>query len=168
MVKDSFSNSATTAFLQYAQLGRPTGAQIKENIRQQVYAQHCHKSRLEKQAIFQKELKSHRELIRDMDAVNLMLDMLNGKTPIPKEFHLNPANSFSVDIADALENIYFKNHRYNLGAKNLTLRVRRYAIFAPCDERTVWRALKYARTLFAELRGYTTEWYDEIKISNEN
>lgn len=168
MSKEPFANYASYVFIQYARLGRPTGEDIMNRLSDQVNIKYSGKSRLERKAILGREIEANKGLIFDMEAVSLTLDMLSGKAQIPSTFKTKHVDKGAVNVVDVLEAIYFNNCRSGISAKGLTLRVRRFACQLPCDERTVWRCLSYAKRLFAENRGLSLSWHDDVKIQEEN
>lgn len=57
-----------------------------------------------------------------------------------------------ADCADAVRRVYFEGHGRRPPHSDVTYRVRRAAFESNCDERTIYRRLRYARELYLALR----------------
>jgi hypothetical protein len=83
-------------------------------------------------------------------AENKTFEMLYGYSPIDTG---GGDTRNGTDIANAVKGVYFTFGAERLTRNMIALRVRAYAMSVPVDERTVYRWLKYARELFAVIRG---------------
>ena len=143
MKKDFIRDYATGAFIRYASLGCPTREEYEEKLRRDVYNRLSLK---EPRIILMKadaEIASRKPILDDIEAVEKMFAMLeaNGKEYISK----------------AVRAVYFASAVGRPSRKEIVNRVLCYARSVPIDERSVYRWLKYARELFAMLRGLTIE-----------
>lgn len=96
------------------------------------------------------EINRRKGQLEDIDAINKMFDMLYDQSHITS---VSKGTRNGIDIASAVKAVYFAFGSEKLTRKMITLRVRAHAMSVPVDERTVYRWLKYARELFAVIRG---------------
>jgi hypothetical protein len=133
---------ATHAFVNFAALGCPTRQQHEERIRQgcyQRYAMH------EPSYIVNKanaEVLSKEPLLKDIDAVNRVLDILHRQN--------------KDHIIAALQAVYFAYPKGKPERGVIVSRVTRYAIDCPASTKAVYEWLKSARLLFAQIRELDT------------
>lgn len=143
MKKDFIRDYATGAFVRYAALGCPTRAEYEEKLRRDVYNRLSLK---EPRIILMKadaEIAARKPLLEDIEAVERMFAMLEANG---KEY-----------ISNAVRAVYFASAAERPSRKEIVSRVLCYARSVPIDERSVYRWLKYARELFAMLRGLTID-----------
>lgn len=146
---DNIRDYATAAFVKYSRLGCPTRAEREEQIRNEIHKRHAEKDPKYVVTLAEIELQRMKGHLEDIEAVNRTFEMLYGYSAD------NPGKSTQngPDIAKAVKGVYFAFGSEKLTRKMITLRVRAHAMSVPVDERTVYRWLKYARELFAVIRG---------------
>lgn len=147
---DNIRDYATSAFAKYSRFGCPTREEREQQIRNEIYKRHQNKDPKYVVTLADNEIKLKKGHLDDIEAVNKMFDMLYGQSPITSE---SKETRNGIDIANAVKAVYFAFGAEKLTRRMITLRVRAYAMSVPVDERTVYRWLKYARKLFAVLRG---------------
>ena len=143
MKKDLIRDYATGAFVRYVSLGCPTRAEYEARIRQEVYERLA--TREPKVILMRADaaVSARKPILEDLEAVERMFSMLeeNGKE----------------DISRAVRAVYMPPAAARPTRREIADRVRAFAVSVPIDERSVYRRLKYARELFAMLRGLTIE-----------
>lgn len=159
---DNIRDYATAAFVKYARLGCPTREEREEQIRNEVYKRHANKDPKYVVALAEIELRRMRGHLEDIDAVNKTFEMLYGYVP---DDITSKSTRNGVDIAEAVKNVYFAVKSERITKQMIALRVRAHAMSVPADERTVYRWLKYARELFAVIRGLDIDVGDEVNMS---
>ena len=149
--KDKNRDYATAAFATYLRLGCPTREEREAQIRQEIYDKHRGKDPKFIVGAAEIELRRLRGHLDDIEAVNKTFDMLYGKIPQ----HCGAAKTHTgEEIANAVKEVYFAFGSERIPERDIIgPRVRAYAMAVPADIRTVYRWLKYARNLFALLRG---------------
>lgn len=147
---DNVTDYATAAFAKYHRLGCPTREQREEQIRDEIFRRHADKDPKYVVSLAEIELRRVRGELEDLDAVNKTFEMLYGYSPIAAG---GGDTRNGTDIANAVKGVYFTFGAERLTRNMIALRVRAYAMSVPVDERTVYRWLKYARELFAVIRG---------------
>ena len=153
---DSTREYATAAIMRYASLGCPSRAEYERRLRSAVYTRLSGKSPEYITRAAEAELRKHRALLDDIDAVDRMLRMLRGEISMRDVDRVSAVRN-GEDIAAAVSYVYFGLCREPLSHRRIAGRVRAYATSLPAAERTVYRWLKYARKLFAVVRGLTIE-----------
>lgn len=149
--KDKNRDYATVAFATYIRLGCPTREEREAQIRQEVYDRHRGKDPKFVVGAAEIELRRLKGHLDDIEAVNKTFDMLYGYIP---PLYVGAKTHNGKDIADAVKEIYFTFGNEKIPERDIIgPRVRAHAMAVPVDTRTVYRWLKYARNLFALLRG---------------
>jgi hypothetical protein len=146
MIKEPFRDYATTAFLYYASVGRPTLDEYEKNIKDEVNKRLAY---LPPDVIYLRATAAvniRKPLCDDIRAINQMFDLLEKNK---KDY-----------ISHAVRSIYMTNPPKDLSFKKREIqdRVHAYMSTAHLGERTVYRYLKHARQLFAIIRGLTVEY----------
>ena len=147
---DNVTDYATAAFAKYHRLGCPTREERENKIRNEIFCRHADKDPKYVVSLAEIELRRLKGHLDDIDAVNKTFEMLYGYTPILSG---EAGTRNGADIANAVKGVYFAFGSERLTRNMIALRVRAYAMSVPADERTVYRWLKYARELFAVIRG---------------
>lgn len=145
--KEWYMDYATHAFIRYAALGCPTRKQYEERIRQECYkrlAMHEPSFILNKANA---EVLSKEPLLKDIDAVNHVLEILRRQD--------------KQHIIDALKAVYFTYPKGKPERGVIVARVTRYAMECPASTKAVYEWLKSARLLFAQIRGLDTGGVDD-------
>ena len=153
---DNTREYATHAMIRYARLGCPSRAEYEERLRRSIYDRLCGKSPELITKAAENELRRKRALLEDIDAVDRMLSMLLGDIPM-SGIDIDVAARNGTDIANAVSFVYFGLCQGRPSHRRIAGRVRAYAVSLPVNERTVYRWLRYARKLFAVIRGLTIE-----------
>ena len=153
---DNTREYATAAIIRYARLGCPTRKEYEETIRREVYDRLRLKNPEQIIRATDKEIEANRALLDDIDAVDKMLRVLRGTLQYKGVDRL-PSIRNGDDIANAVCFVYFPLCKICPSHRNIAGRVRAYAVSLPTAERTVYRWLRYARKLFALIRGLTVE-----------
>ena len=149
-IKDKNRDYAIMAFVKYAQCGCPTREQREEQIRQEIFNRHQNKDPKYVVSLAEIELRRQKGHLDDIDAVNRTFDMLYGYTPLVDGQNTHSGN----DIAEAVKAVYFTFRNKKINERDIiSNRVKAHAMAVFVDIRTVYRWLKYARDLFALLRG---------------
>lgn len=157
---DNIRDYATAAFVKYARLGCPTRREREEQIRNEIYRRHADKDPKYVVSLAEIELRRMRGHLDDIEAVNKTFEMLYGYTAVA-DCH---STRNGVDIAEAVKDVYFAYGSEKLSRNMIALRVRAHAMTVPCDERTVYRWLKYARELFGVIRGLDIDTEDNLSV----
>ena len=157
---DNIRDYATSAFVKYSRLGCPTRVDREEQIRCEIHRRHAEKDPKYVVTLAEIELRRMRGHLDDIDAVNRTFDMLYGYNA-----NVGKSTQNGEDIANAVKGVYFAFGSEKLTRKMITLRVRAHAMSVPVDERTVYRWLKYARELFAVIRGLDIDTDDIENVS---
>mgnify|MGYP006874879027 FL=1 len=137
--KEPGRDYATTAFIQYAALGRPTRNQQEEKIKSEIHQRLAFEEPGFIVVRAAAALTEREGLLSDIDAVNRVISTLQREG---KGY-----------IVDAIEAVYFPYAGYKHARGAITARVRRFALDYPANEATVYRWLKTARLLFCRERG---------------
>lgn len=153
---DNTREYATVAIIRYMKLGCPTRKEYEDKLRREVYDRLAGKNPEHIFKAAEIEVRKHRALLEDIDAVNKMFDMLLGNISM-SDVDIDTAVKNGTDIANAVNYVYFGLSRVHPSHRRIAGRVREYAMSLPTTERTVYRWLKYARKLFAVNRGLTIE-----------
>lgn len=159
---DNIRDYATFAFAKYFKYGCPTREEREEQIKNQVYKRFSDKDPKHVLAIAEIELRRSRGELADIEAVNKTFEMLYGFTSTDES--VKKMNN-GVDVAKAVKAVYFTYGAEKLTRNTIALKVRAHAMSVPCDERTVYRWLKYARELFAVIRGLDIDIGDDLNMS---
>lgn len=157
---DNIRDYATSAFVKYARLGCPTRKEREEQIRCEIYKRHADKDPKCVVSLAEIELQRMRGHLDDVEAVNKTFEMLYGYTSTND--YQGTRNG--VEIAEAVKGVYFTYGAEKLTRNTIALRVRAHAMSVPCDERTVYRWLKYARELFGVIRGLDIDTDDNVSV----
>ena len=145
--KEWYMDYATHAFVRYASLGCPTRAELEARIRADCYRR---LSLHNPSFIIIKanaEVASREPLLKDVDAVNHVLDIL--------------AKQDKQHIIDAIKDVYFVNPKGKPDHGVIVDRVTAYAMKCPASTKAVYDWLKSARLLFAKVRDLDTGGDDE-------
>ena len=153
---DNTREYATVAIIRYMKLGCPTRKEYEDKLRREVYERLSGKNPEYITKVAETEVRKNRALLEDIDAVNKMFDMLLGNIHL-NDVDIDTAVKNGTDIANAVNYVYFGLYRVHPSHRRIAGRVRAYATSLPTTERTVYRWLKYARKLFAVIRGLTIE-----------
>ena len=153
---DNTREYATAAIIRYAHLGCPTRREYEDTIRRQAYDRLILKNPEQIIRAADKEIETNRALLDDIDAVDKMFRVLRGSLQY-KGIERLPSIRNGDDIANAVSFVYFPLCKGVPSHRNIAGRVRAYAVSLPTTERTVYRWLRYARRLFALIRGLTVE-----------
>lgn len=147
---DNIRDYATSAFAKYSRFGCPTREEREQQIRDEIYKRHQNKDPKHVVTLADNEINRRKGQLEDIDAINKMFDMLYDQSHITS---VSKGTRNGIDIANAVKAVYFAFGSEKLTRKMITLRVRAHAMSVPVDERTVYRWLKFARELFAVIRG---------------
>lgn len=134
MKKDNIRDYATAAFATYARYGRRTEAELRDYIYHKELQRYDRPDIAVKKA--EEEVNRNYALLMDVAAVDKTLDILS-KCGDPNR--LKVVESVYLDCSV-------------LKKQEISRRVRKIAYELPVGERTVYRWLKEARLMFAELR----------------
>ena len=135
MKKSSITDYATAAFALYYRYGCRGAEELSEYLYQRELLRHDRPEIAVKRA--EATLVEYAPLIADVAAVEKTLNLLKQCG--------DPARYRAIEI------VYLQSGVIN--RKAISFRVRRAAIETPTTERTIYRWLKEARTVFAEFRG---------------
>ena len=130
--KDNTRDYATEAFRTYAELGKPTFDEARE----QIYRDAAKRGG---EIDPEEAVKKSMPLLLDIDAVDKTL--------------LTLARERKDYIISAIEDVYFVTPFLPLKKGEITERVRRSSVVRYAGERTVYLWLREARQIFAEIRG---------------
>lgn len=145
--KEWYMDYATHAFVRYASLGCPTRAEYETRIREDCYKRLALHNPSFIVIKANAEVSAREPLLKDIDAVNRVLDILQRKD--------------KQHIIDAVKAVYFYDPHGKPAHGVIVNRVRRFACEYPANERTVYKWLKSVRLLFAQIRELDTGGNDE-------
>lgn len=134
MKKDCIRDYATAAFATYAKYGRRNEAQLKEYIYNKELKKYDRPDIAVKKA--EEEVSRNYPLLMDIAAVDKTLELL--------------AKCGDPNRLKVVETVYLNCELFK--KQEISRRVRKIAYELPVGERTVYRWLKEARIIFAELR----------------
>lgn len=145
--KEWYMDYATHAFVRYASLGCPTRAEYETRIREDCYKRLAFHNPSFIVIKANAEVSSREPLLKDIDAVNRVLDILQKQD--------------KPHIINAIKAVYFVNPKGKPERGEIVERVTAYAMKCPASTKAVYEWLKSARLLFAQIRELDTGGYDE-------
>lgn len=139
MKKDFVRDYATEAFRLYAAMGKPTRTEAAEQIYQNALRDCEFKDPKAAVICAESAVKAAAPVLDDISATEKTIELLE--------------RAEKVYIIRAITDVYFAHPKEPLRRGDISHRANKCALSIPASEQSVYRWLKEARLLFAEMRG---------------